>query len=139
MLRIPAFEATSPFGEMNTTPLIDVLLVLLVMFIVTIPIQTHQVKFDLPASRPLPLPNATSNLLVVTAKGSIRWNGIPVDRRELGQELAMTRQMMPAPELHLQPDADARHGDVDEILAIIKREGISRFGFVGNEAYVNVF
>jgi biopolymer transport protein ExbD len=130
----------SPVGEINTTPLIDVLLVLLVMLIITIPVQTHAVKFDLPGPiSQLPSPNRTSNLLVVKADGSLRWNGTPIDRRELDQELAMTRQISPAPELHVQPDAEARHGDVDAVFAIVKREQISRFGFVGNEKYVNLF
>jgi biopolymer transport protein ExbD len=130
----------SPVGEINTTPLIDVLLVLLVMLIITIPVQTHAVKFDLPGptSRLRP-PNRISNLLVVKADGSLQWNGTPIDRRELDQELAMTRQISPAPELHVQPDAEARHGDVDAVFAIVKREQISRFGFVGNEKYVNLF
>jgi biopolymer transport protein ExbD len=131
---------SSPVGEINTTPLIDVLLVLLVMLIITIPVQTHAVKFDLPGpTSRLPLPNRTSNLLVVKADGSLRWNGMPIDRPELDQELAMTRQISPAPELHVQPDADARHGDVDAVFAIVKREQISSFGFVGNEKYVNLF
>ena len=131
----------NPVGEMNVTPLIDVMLVLLVMFIITIPMQTHAVKFDLPGptSMPLPEPNRTSNLLIVKADGSLRWNGVTIDRSQLARELEITRQMGPAPELHLQPDSDARHADVDQILAIIKHEQISRFGFVGNEKYLNVF
>jgi biopolymer transport protein ExbD len=62
-----------------------------------------------------------------------------IDRGELRLELAAIHQAIPAPELHLRPDADARHGDVDEVLAMIKREQISRFGFVGNEAYASIF
>ena len=62
-----------------------------------------------------------------------------ISRHELTQELAIARQLAPQPELHLQPEPDARHGDVDRVLAIIKREQISKFGFVGNEKYVNTF
>jgi biopolymer transport protein ExbD len=138
MRRVPALETARPLGEINTTPLIDVLLVLLVMLIITIPLQTHAVKFDLPAGRTL-LPIDKANLLSIDARGRVRWNGLPISRDELRQELAAVHQMSPAPELHLQPDADARHGDVDEVLAIIKREQISRFGFVGNEKYIGVF
>jgi len=136
MRLVPALETARPLGEINTTPLIDVLLVLLVMLIITIPLQTHAVKFDLPAGRTL-LPIDTANLLSIDAHGRVRWN--PISRDELRQELAAVHQRSPAPELHLQPEADARHGDVDEVLAIIKREQISRFGFVGNEKYVGVF
>ena len=134
-------EAISPVSEINITPLIDVLLVLLVMFIITIPIQTHDVRFDLPQPTRTRLPpfDRTSNLLIIKADGSLRWNGVTITRSEVAQELAMTRQISPAPELHLQPDGDARHGDVDEVLAIIKREQISSFGFIGNEKYRNVF
>ena len=141
MRKIPGSELASPIGELNTTPLIDVLLVLIVMFIITLPIQTHAVKFDLaqPSKVRLPPPNPHSNLLVVKADGTLRWNGMTIDRSGLRQELAMTRQMLPVPELHLRPDADARHGDVDQLLVIIKREQILRFGFVGNEKYLNLF
>ena len=131
-------ETANPVVEINTTPLIEVMLVLLIMFIITIPMQTHAVKFDLPGQVPPSIqPNRSSNLLVVKADGSLRWNGVALDREELSQELAITRQMTPQPELHLQPDPNARHGDVDWVLAIIKREQISRFGFVGNEQYLN--
>lgn len=140
MRRVAPFEPPIPLIEMNTTPLIDVLLVLLVMLIITIPPQTHAVKFDLPNGPTTPFPiDRHSNLLTIDAKGGLGWNGQAIDRRSLELELARTRQMLPAPELHLRPDANAHHGDVDELLAIIKREQISRFGFVGNEAYRNVF
>ncbi|SRR5258708_5429958 len=131
-------DVSDVIGEMNTTPLIDVLLVLLVMLIITIPIQTHAVKFDLPSGPPAPI-NRDSNLLILGENGTIRWNGVVIDRGSLHQELAATRQMVPAPELHLRPDPGARHGDVDEVLAIIKREQITSFGFVDNEAYLNTF
>ena len=133
-------ETRSPLAEINTTPLIDVMLVLLIMFIITIPLQTHAVKFDLPGQVPPAIHvNRTNNLLVVKADGSLRWNGIRIDRNELSEELAITRQMAPQPELHLNPEPDARHGDVDRVLSIIKREQISKFGFVGNEKYLNTF
>ena len=140
MARIASSELWAPLGEMNTTPLIDVLLVLLVTLIITIPPQTHAVKFDLPGRTLLSFPiDRKANLITIDAQGGLRWNGRPIDPGTLRLELARTRQMMPAPELHLRPDADARHGDVDALLAIIKREQISRFGFVGNEAYQNIF
>ncbi len=140
MRSIARWKLPDVMGEMNTTPLIDVLLVLLVMLIITIPPQTHAVKLDLPNGRVPRLPiNRTSNLVTIDGQGRLRWNGRLLDRKELVEELAFTRQMDPEPELHLRPDANARHGDVDELLATIKREQISRFGFLGNEAYQNVF
>ena len=133
-------EAANPIGEMNTTPLIDVLLVLLVMLIITIPPQTHAVKLDLPSGTPPQFPiQPTSNLLTIDRSGVLRWNGSVIDRSGLRAELAATRQMAQPPELHLQPDADARHGDVDALLALIKREQVTHFGFVGNERYQHLF
>ena len=140
MRGVPVADSVIPLSEINTTPLIDVLLVLLVMFIMTIPIQTHVVKFDLPTGPTPPQPiDRKANLLTIEASGTLRWNGAAISGKELRQELAFTHQMSPTPELQLRPDADARHGNVDEVLAIIKREQISRFGFIGNEKYLNVF
>jgi len=140
MRRVAEADALRPLGEMNTTPLIDVLLVLLVMLIVTIPAATHVVKFELPVSAAVFHPSPISNLVVIKADGSIRWNEMTVDEPQLRQLLAMTSQMDPAPELHLRPDADARHGDIDKLLVLIKQEQVRRFGFVGNEQYrSNVF
>ena len=106
-------ESGEPMIDMNVTPLIDVMLVLLIMFIITIPMQTHAVKFDLPGQVPPTIyPNRTSNLLVVKADGSLRWNGIPIGRNDLSQELAITRQMSPQPELHLQPELPQLRSDI---------------------------
>jgi biopolymer transport protein ExbD len=109
------------------------------MLIITIPMQTHAVKFDLSPATPVPQPSRTSNLLVVKADGSLRWNGLLIDQRQLRQILAVTSQLDSPPELHLRPDADAKHGDVDRLLVLIKHEQIRRFGFVGNEQYRSIF
>ena len=130
-----AIPEPQPIMEMNTTPLIDVLLVLLVMLIITIPIQTHAVKLDLPACATCPAPNATKNEVVITKAGAILWNGQAVGETGLRYELALTGRMRPSPELHLRPEAEARYDVVDRVLADIKRAGIEKFGFVGNEAY----
>jgi biopolymer transport protein ExbD len=137
MARSIAVPEPRPMIEMNTTPLIDVLLVLLVMFIITIPIQTHAVKIDLPACANCPAPKATSNEVVITRTGAILWNGADVGETGLRYELALTSRMRPIPELHLRPEAEARYEVVDRALADIKRADIKRFGFVGNEAYAH--
>jgi biopolymer transport protein ExbD len=134
-----AQEQLTPLGEINTTPLIDVLLVLLVMLIITIPVQTHAVKFELGAPTPVPQIIRPSNLITIKADRSIRWNGQIVNQEQLRALLSATSQMDTAPELHVRPDADAKHGDVDRLLVLIKREQVRRFGFVGNEQYRNVF
>ena len=127
--------------DINTTPLIDVMLVLLVMIIITIPIQTHAVKLDLPQSQNNPPPpiEPKKNVVVITAGNQILWNGMPVDLLTLRQYLDQTTNMTPVPELHLQPEAGARYELVDEVLAITKRANITAMGFVGNEYYANAF
>ncbi|MGF7170173.1 biopolymer transport protein ExbD [Sphingobium xanthum] len=127
--------------EMNTTPLIDVMLVLLIMFIITIPIQTHAVKIDLPQNTNVP-ENAidpVKNRLTIDPAGIIYWNGMPVDRVRLRQYLEQTVQMTPEPELQFEPDQSARYVVVDDVLAIIKRAKVTKLGFVGNERYGGVF
>jgi biopolymer transport protein ExbD len=133
-------EEGEPMMDINTTPLIDVMLVLLIMFIITIPIQTHAVKLDLPQDsqneNPPPI-DPVKNKIVVTQAGQILWNGNAVDPLQLRQFLDITTTMTPVPELHLQPEPNARYELVDEVLAITKRARVQAMGFVGNEAYAN--
>ncbi len=131
-----------PMLEMNMTPLIDVLLVLIIMFIITIPPQTHAVKLDLPQNDPNVIPppiDPIKNKIVITQPGAILWNGAPVDQVALRQYLDVTQQMDPVPELHLQPEPEARYELVDEVLAVTKQAKVSKMGFVGNEAYMTAF
>jgi biopolymer transport protein ExbD len=131
-----------PMMEINTTPLIDVLLVLIIMLIITIPPQTHAVKLDLPqdqSNQPPPPIDPIKNKVVVTPEGAVLWNGAPVNLTQLRQYLDVTQQMDPIPELHLQPDPNARYVVVDEVLAVTKQAKVSKMGFVGNEAYMTVF
>lgn len=131
-----------PMMEMNTTPLIDVMLVLLIMFIITIPIQTHAVKVDLPQpnpDQPQNLIDPISNKVVITAQGQLTWNDTPIDEVTLAQYLEQTLTIDPQPELHFQPDPMARYETVDQVLAIIKRSQITNLGFVGNEQYRAAF
>lgn len=130
-----------PMLDINVTPLIDVLLVLLIMFIITIPVQTHAVKLDLPQDQNQPPPPImpTKNKVVVTATGQVLWNGTPVSLVQLRQYLDATQQMDPIPELHLQPEPQARYELVDQVLAVTKRAHVDKMGFVGNEAYLGTF
>jgi biopolymer transport protein ExbD len=130
-----------PMMELNTTPLIDVMLVLLIMFIITIPIQTHAVKVDLPQNSPQ---NATpiepeKNKLYIDAEGRVFWNSVQIDDVTLRQYLDASLQRDPEPELHFQPDPQARYDVVDHVLAIVKRANVTKLGFVGNEQYRNDF
>src|SRR6476661_1616686 len=135
-------DSGEPMIDMNVTPLIDVMLVLLIMFIITIPIQTHAVKLDLPVNQenqPPPPIDPVKNLLVINAQDQILWNGAPVTSQQLRQYLDTTQQMNPIPELHLQPDATARYEIVDDVLAVTKKAHVQKMGFVGNEYYMSVF
>ncbi len=131
-----------PMMEMNTTPLIDVMLVLLIMFIITIPIQTHAVKVDLPqnsdASTPPPV-DPQKNKITIDPAGVITWNGARVDEVTLRQYLDQSTAIVPEPELHFQPDPQARYEVVDRTLAVIKRSAVTKLGFIGNEQYRNDF
>ena len=130
-----------PMLDINTTPLIDVMLVLLIMFIITLPIQTHAVKLDLPqnTNQPPPPIQPLKNTVGVTNQNVITWNGNPVSMDQLRTYLEVTQQMNPIPELHLQPDATARYEIVDDVLAVTKKAHVQKMGFVGNEYYMNVF
>ena len=131
-----------PMMEMNTTPLIDVMLVLLIMFIITIPIQTHAVKVDLPQNSKNQIPppvEPDKNKITIDPAGTVAWNGTPVDEATLRQYLDTTAGREPEPELHFQPDPAARYEKVDQILAVIRRSAVTKLGFIGNEQYRNDF
>ncbi len=130
-----------PMMDMNTTPLIDVMLVLLIMFIITIPVQTHAVKVDLPqpSANNAPPVEPTKNKVYIDAQGQVFWNSMPINDVMLRQYLDASLQLSPEPELHFQPDPQARYEVVDRVLAIIKRANVTKLGFVGNEQYRNDF
>lgn len=131
-----------PMMEMNTTPLIDVMLVLLIMFIITLPIPTHAVKVDLPVNDPRqqkPPVDPQKNKITIDAAGTVSWNGTPVDLVTLRTYLDTSAGMNPEPELHFQPDPTAKYEKVDETLAVIKRSNVTKLGFIGNEQYRNDF
>lgn len=129
-----------PMMEINTTPLIDVMLVLLIMFIITLPPATHAVKIDLPQDcapncPPPPEILPTKNELYIAPNDAILWNAQPIAMSQLRGLLEATQTMDPIPELHLQPDPAARYDTVDRVLAVTKVAQISKMGFIGNEAY----
>ena len=134
-------EDGEPMMDLNTTPLIDVMLVLLIMFIITIPPQTHAVKVDVPQNNQnnAPVVDPIKNKVNVLLDGSVTWNGAPVSDVLLAQYLEQTKTISPEPELHFQPDPQARYAVVDRVLAVIKRAQITKLGFIGNEQYRSDF
>jgi len=128
-----------PKRDMNVVPLIDVLLVLIIMFIITIPIQTHAVKLDLPP--PTNLPNEIKpdfNQINIDFLNTIYWNDQEVTLEQLDVYLRQVGAIQPAesqPELRLRPDQLARYEVVNRVMAMAQQAGIRKMGFVGNEAY----
>jgi len=128
----------SPMMEMNMTPLIDVLLVLLIVFIMSIPVATHAVNIDLPAPSPLDNPppvDPVKNKIVLTASNQILWNGTPISDSELVTNLQTSLTYSVEPELQFEPEPNASYDLSAKVLNIIKISGVTKFGFVGNEKY----
>ena len=127
----------APLSEMNTTPLIDVLLVLLIMFIISVPIATDAIEIDLPSCTDCPVPDLEPdrNKIVVTADDRLLWNGRAVDPADLASALQLTTAMPVEPELQFEPDASASYDTTAKTLALIESSGVTKFGFVGNERY----
>jgi biopolymer transport protein ExbD len=124
--------------DINTTPLIDVMLVILIMLIITIPIQTHAVKLDMPRpNQPPPLNPPEVVLLEVDFDGTPIWNGNPVaNRATLDSYLSQAAHKLPdQPEIHLKPNRLAKYDDVARVLADAQRLGVTHIGFIGTEEY----
>jgi biopolymer transport protein ExbD len=125
--------------DINTTPLIDVMLVLLIMLIITIPVQTHAVKLDMPRDNPPPVsvqPDIVD--LDIDFDGTISWNGVVVaDRATLENYLRAAAQKAPQPEIHLTPNRLVKYSYVAMVLAEAQRLGVAKIGIVGNEQYMD--
>lgn len=123
-----------PVSEINTTPLIDVMLVLLVMLIITLPPQRHAVKLDTPVPCDTCLaPEETRETIRVAIErdGVILWNGVPVNRADLRRRLALEGKKADQPELHIEVSRFAKYGAVAHVMATAQREGVTRMGIVG--------
>ena len=124
--------------DINTTPLIDVMLVLLVMLIITLPIQLHSVNLNMPIGNPPP-PLVEPEVVKVDVDGSSRiyWNGDVVpDRATLEQKLTAAAAQAAQPELHLRPDKAAKYEVVAEVMASAQRLGMTKIGIVGSEQFI---
>ena len=128
----------APMVEMNMTPLIDVLLVLLIMFIITIPIQTHAVKMNMPIPSNAPPKEPRPPIRIdVDFDGTIGWNGVAVSRDELQAKLRDVAAEPDQQEVHLRPNKLVTYKDVAFVMASAQRLGVTKIGLVGNEQFMN--
>ena len=120
-----------PMSEINTTPLVDVMLVLLVIFIITAPLLTHAVKIDLPQATTQPLPEKPEVVsLAIDATGKTYWNDLPLGQGELKQNLQQAADRKPQPELQIRADKETRYQVLATIMADAQNAGMTKLGFL---------
>ena len=134
---VTAAQAEQPFSAINTTPIIDVMLVLLIMFIISLPLMTHSVKIDLPTDGLTQ--DVERHELGIDSASRLTWDGAPIAETALPARLAAFRAAAPDGFLRFHADAETRYEDFDRVLADVKRAGIERLGFVGNERYARAY
>jgi biopolymer transport protein ExbD len=128
----------APMMDINTTPLIDVMLVLIIMLIITIPIQTHAVKMNMPVG-PSSVPPKPPEIVRIDVDfdGTIGWNGtIVTDRADLENRLAQVAALPDQPEVHLRPNKLVSYKEVAMVMASAQRLGVTKIGLVGNEQFL---
>ena len=124
--------------DINTTPLIDVMLVLIIMLIITIPIQTHAVKMNMPIAPSAAPPKPPEIVRIdIDFDGTIGWNGTVVQKDELISRLAQVAQMPDQPEVHLRPNKLVTYKVVAMVMANAQRLGVTKIGLIGNEQFLN--
>ncbi len=136
--RVNAYAPTDtvPMSEMNTTPLIDVLLVLLIMIIMSIPIAQHELKVDLPGETPpRPTTPAPQISLSLTANGAALWDGEAVTTQQLQARLAETAAQRPDAVIRFQPNPMTSYNDAVQVINLVDDAGIEKFAFIGNHQY----
>jgi len=122
--------------EINTTPLIDVMLVLLVMLIITIPIQLHAVNLEMPVGAPPAQQKLEKIQIDIDASSKLYWNGVAVSSEELDQKMQSIGQWAAQPEVHIRPNKDARYAVFANVLADSKRHGLTKIAVIGAEQFV---
>jgi biopolymer transport protein ExbD len=124
-------EADGLMSEINMTPLVDVMLVLLIVFMVTIPVLRHAVRIDLPhASSQKEDTKPVQIDLSIAADGTVLWNGTPVDEKTLRAKIAVAARAQPQPELHLSADRKVMYEKVAQVMSAAQSGGLSKIGFV---------
>jgi biopolymer transport protein ExbD len=123
--------------DINTTPLIDVMLVLLIMLIITIPVQLHSINLDMPTGTPPPVTKKPTTVRIeIDARNVVRWNDKTLsDRAALDALLQQASQQQPQPEIHIKPQGKAKYEAVAGVLASAQRNGLTKIGIVGSEQF----
>ena len=125
-----------PMMDINTTPLIDVMLVLIIMLIITIPIQLHSVNMEMPVGKPPVNDVKPQEVRVdIVADGTIYWNGIVIDRATLDTNMQETAKIDPQPNLLIRPDKAAKYEVVAFVLANSQRRGLKKMAIIGGEQF----
>jgi biopolymer transport protein ExbD len=123
--------------DINTTPLIDVMLVLLVMLIITIPIQLHAVNMDMPVGTPAANQSKPEKIQIdIDAQGAVFWQGLPVSAPELEQHMLQLAQLPVQPEVHIRPNKNAQYAVFANVISTAKRRGLTRIAVIGSEQFV---
>ena len=123
----------APMAEINVTPMVDVMLVLLVIFIITAPLFTHAVKLELPTASSAPAPEKPESItLSINAEGKLFWNNAAVSLDELGRRFATAAQKKPQPELQLRADKSTRYEVIAQVMSAAQTNGMTKIGFVTN-------
>lgn len=128
-----SFDSQSgrPMAEINTTPLVDVMLVLLIIFIITAPLLSHAVRIDLPEASSETNPEKPETItLAIDTEGTLYWNDTPIADTELATRLAQTANQMPPPQLRLRADKTTQYQRLVEVLSAAQNAGITKLGFV---------
>jgi biopolymer transport protein ExbD len=130
-------DSSGPMCDVNTTPLIDVLLVLIVTLIITLPVMTHAVKLDLPQNQNPPQPPVQPEVidLEIDFDGTIVWNGTPASLQQVDGYFATEAVKDPQPEIHLNPDGMAKYDVVAKVLASAQRNRMTKIGFVNTSEF----
>ena len=133
-----ADKEAEPMMEINTTPLIDVMLVLIIMMIITIPPQTHAIKLNMPINnnQPPPLKEPVIVQIDIDFDGTILWNAVAVTNAELDAKLIEAAAMETQPEVHVRPNKLVEYKYVAHVMAAAQRLGVTKMGIVGNEQFV---
>jgi biopolymer transport protein ExbD len=121
----------APMAEINVTPMVDVMLVLLVIFIITAPLFTHAVKLDLPNAQSAPAPEKPETIsLSINGEGTIFWNDTAIEQKDLNAKLASAAQHKPQPELQLRADKSTRYEVIAQVMSAAQSNGLTKMGFV---------